>query len=84
MNNKVKKQIDELSELLEEDKFDSVQKRLKGKGMRGGIACLFYGAPGTGKTETVYQIARETERDILCVDMASTKSCWFGESEEKD
>ncbi|GMO26695.1 MAG: hypothetical protein Ta2B_06980 [Termitinemataceae bacterium] len=82
-NKKVKKQIDELSELLEEDKFASVQNRLKGKGMRGGFACLFYGAPGTGKTETVYQIAKKTGRDILCVDMASTKSCWFGESEKK-
>ena len=51
--------------------------------MRKGFACLFYGAPGTGKTETVYQIARETRRDIMMVDIAETKSMWFGESEKR-
>ena len=48
-----------------------------------GFACLFHGAPGTGKTETVYQIARLTRRDILPVDVSQTKSMWFGESEKK-
>ncbi|MDR3174803.1 MAG: ATP-binding protein [Treponema sp.] len=38
--------------------------------------------PGTGKTETVYQIARETGRDIMRVDISDTKSKWFGESEK--
>ncbi len=51
--------------------------------MRKGFACLFSGAPGTGKTETAYQIARETGRNIMMVDIADTKSCWFGESEKK-
>jgi SpoVK/Ycf46/Vps4 family AAA+-type ATPase len=50
--------------------------------MRTGFACLFSGPPGTGKTETVYQIARETGRDIMVVDIAQTKSMWFGESEK--
>jgi len=31
--------------------------------MRKGFACLFSGTPGTGKTETAYQIARETGRN---------------------
>ena len=43
---------------------------------------MLYGAPGTGKTETVYQIAKETGRQILHVDISSAKSCWFGESEK--
>jgi SpoVK/Ycf46/Vps4 family AAA+-type ATPase len=51
--------------------------------MRKGFTCLFSGAPGTGKTETAYQIARETGRNIMMVDISNTKSCWFGESEKK-
>lgn len=50
--------------------------------MRKGFACLFYGAPGTGKTETVYQIARQTGRDILIVNVSEIKSMWVGESEK--
>jgi SpoVK/Ycf46/Vps4 family AAA+-type ATPase len=51
--------------------------------MRTGFACLFSGPPGTGKTETAYQIARETGRDLLMVNIAETKSMWFGESEKR-
>ena len=51
--------------------------------MRKGFACLFHGAPGTGKTETVYQIARATGRDIMMVDIAESKSMWYGESEKR-
>ncbi|MCM1311150.1 MAG: ATP-binding protein, partial [Bacteroides sp.] len=47
-----------------------------------GFCCLFYGAPGTGKTETVYQLARRTGRDIMRVDVDKIKSCWVGESEK--
>lgn len=51
-------------------------------GMRPGFCCIFYGAPGTGKTETVYQLARQTGRDIMRVDVDKIKSCWVGESEK--
>ena len=50
--------------------------------MRPGFCCIFYGTPGTGKTETVYQIARQTGRDIMRVDVDKIKSCWVGESEK--
>jgi hypothetical protein len=80
---KTQEQIDELIDLLQEANFISVQKALNEKGMRAGFACLFTGVPGTGKTETVYQIARQTNRSIMQVDIAETKSMWFGESEKK-
>jgi SpoVK/Ycf46/Vps4 family AAA+-type ATPase len=76
-------QIKQLTSLLKEEHFKSIKNRLTDKGMRTGFACLFHGAPGTGKTETVYQIARETGRDIMLVDISQTKSMWFGESEKK-
>jgi hypothetical protein len=82
-NEKEQKQVAQLIDLLREENFINVQKRLKEKGMRTGFACLFHGAPGTGKTETVYQIARQTQRNIFMVDISETKSMWFGESEKR-
>jgi hypothetical protein len=80
---KTTRQIDDLTALLGEASFASIQKRLGDTGMRTGFACLFSGAPGTGKTETVHQIARQTGRAIMQVDIAETKSMWFGGSEKR-
>ncbi len=77
-----KKQVMELSPILSAERFSEVQSRLRNVGMRAGFCCLFYGSPGTGKTETVYQVARATGRDILRVDVDKIKSCWVGESEQ--
>lgn len=81
-NNKEKAQVEELYSILSRRRFEKVQSRLEKAGMRRGFCCLFYGAPGTGKTETVYQIARLTGRDIMRVDVDKIKSCWVGESEK--
>ncbi len=79
---KVQKQIDTLEESLCQENLVAMQKRLESKGLSKGIAVLLYGAPGTGKTETVYQLARKTNRKIYHVDIADSKSMWFGESEK--
>ena len=81
-NNDEQKQFDKLVELLSPENFKSVQQRLDEEGMRKGFACLFYGGPGTGKTESVLQIARMTGRDIIQVDIASMKNKFVGESEK--
>ena len=82
-NEREKSQIEQLSSFLNKENFVAVQENLGKNGMRKGFASIFYGAPGTGKTETVYQIAHATGRDIMMVDISDTKSCWFGESEKK-
>ena len=76
------RQVSELSSILSVNRFSEVQARLRSAGMRPGFCCIFYGAPGTGKTETVYQLARQTGRDIMRVDVDKIKSCWVGESEK--
>ncbi|MDR1814163.1 MAG: AAA family ATPase [Tannerella sp.] len=81
-NAEERKQVESLTKLLTDERFTEVQQRLEAAGMRRGFACLFYGAPGTGKTETVYQIARQVERNILIVNISETKSAWYGESEK--
>lgn len=75
-------EIARLSASLQEEKFCAIQSRLAEKGLPKGIGVLLYGAPGTGKTETVYQLAKETGQMILHVDISKAKSCWFGESEK--
>ena len=75
-------QVRRLTSLLQETNYKATCKRLKSSGMRTGFSCIFYGSPGTGKTETVYQIARATGRAICPVNVAEIKSCWVGESEK--
>lgn len=81
-NAEEREQIERLTNLLSQDSLPAVQDRLEQSGMRKGFACLFYGAPGTGKTETVLQIARETGRNILEVDIAGMRNKYVGESEK--
>ena len=81
-NTSEQEQIDRLTSLLSIETLPSIQQRLEEQGMRKGFACLFYGAPGTGKTETVLQIARQTGRDLMQVDIAGLRDKWVGESEK--
>lgn len=77
-----KREMEKLAEILTTRKFKSLQSRLKGKKMPFGVTVLLHGAPGTGKTEGVYQLAKKTKRNIFKVDIAETKSIWFGESQK--
>lgn len=75
-------QLERLTSLLSKENLPSIQQRLEEQGLRKGFACLFYGGPGTGKTETVLQIARQTGRDIMQVDIAGLRDKFVGESEK--
>ncbi|SDQ04725.1 ATPase family associated with various cellular activities (AAA) [Prevotella sp. khp1] len=78
----IQRQVDELGSFLQSENYQKIQNRMKEKGFRNGFACLFYGSPGTGKTETVYQLARKTGRNIMVVDVPQLKSMWVGQSEK--
>ena len=76
------RQINELQSFFTPENYQKIRERMEQTGFRTGFACLFYGGPGTGKTETVYQLARETGRDIMVVDVPQIKSKWVGDSEK--
>lgn len=76
------KQVTELSSFFQDEQYRQIRQRMQQRGFRNGFACLFYGGPGTGKTETVYQLARKTGRDIMIVDVPKIKSKWVGDSEK--
>ena len=82
-NAKEDEQLSRLRSLLEPVNYDSICARLQEKGQRKGFSCIFYGSPGTGKTESVYQLAKQTGRDIFPVDVPELRSCWVGESEKQ-
>lgn len=78
----LKEQLSLLSNSLSEEHYKALCTRLEKNRLPKGIAVLLYGEPGTGKTESVMQIARATGRAIMHVDISATKTCWFGESEK--
>ena len=78
----ISNKIDELTKFFTQEHYLQVRERMSKRGFRGGFACLFYGGPGTGKTETVYQLARRTGREIMVVDVPQIKSKWVGDSEK--
>ena len=82
-NERELEEIERLAQLLSIDRFKDIQQRLKDANMRTGFTCLFYGSPGTGKTETVLQLSRKTGRPIFQVNISEMKSKWVGESEKK-
>lgn len=77
-----KASLEVLKGLLDEGRMVEIRQQLKSKGWGLGFTCLFYGSPGTGKTESVLQLAREAGRDIMQVDISSVRTKWYGETEK--
>jgi hypothetical protein len=80
-NPQTQKSIDEILSLTS-DSFSEVMNRFEENGINPGLSMLYYGMPGTGKTELVKQIAKLNNRMLLLVDVSSVKSKWVGESEK--
>lgn len=75
-------QLSLVGNVLNEENYRALVDRLEAKSLPRGIAVLLYGEPGTGKTESVMQWARQSGRDIVHVDISASKSMWYGESEK--
>lgn len=80
-NTKEKDEIEELYHIFSEEKLSRLRKNLKDNKFHEGICIMLYGNPGTGKTETCLQLAKKSGRKIMQVDIASTRTKWYGESE---
>ena len=81
-NDRERAEIDRLENLLQKESYEAIVSRLQEKGLRKGFACLFHGAAGAGKTETVLQLARATGRDIYFVNIAGIRDKYVGSSEK--
>ncbi len=81
-NNSEADAINRLIKVLGDKQFTEIQKKLIEEKMLPGMAILLYGSPGTGKTESVYQAARMTGRDLFKVDISTIRDKYVGESEK--
>jgi len=72
-----------LKDLLRDEKLAEVQRRLSEKNLPKGVAALLYGAPGTGKTEIVLQMAKASNRKVMKVEICQARSKWYGDSEKQ-
>lgn len=77
------KQLQTIKEFLRLNNYEEFVKNSNKYNLNQSVTALFYGNPGTGKTESVWQLARDSEREILKVDLSSAKSMWYGESEKQ-
>ena len=79
---RLQKSLDEFGRLMEEERLRQVLDRLESKGMNRGIVALFHGGPGTGKTESVMQMAAESGREVLRVNLSEIRNKYVGDSEK--
>jgi Cdc6-like AAA superfamily ATPase len=77
------KQLELLQRLLEENNFQKARQKFEKLGFASNITILLYGEPGTGKTQIAYNMAKQTGRAILMVDIASIRDKYVGESEKR-
>lgn len=82
-NEEERTQVERLGNILSQNQFPLIQKRLRSKGMRAGVCVLMHGVPGTGKTATVFELARKTGRDIIQVQVTDFMNKYVGESETR-
>lgn len=73
-------QMQSISKILSKDNFNEFQKRMIEKKFGRGYIALFHGVPGTGKTESVMQIAKNCGRDIYKIDIAEIESKYISET----
>jgi ATP-dependent 26S proteasome regulatory subunit len=78
----VQQQVNDLQRLLRPAMFKQFKRKLPPQGRMSGLTVLFYGAPGTGKTELALQLARTTGRPVFRLDVTHIMSKWVGESEK--
>jgi len=78
----VTRKVNELKEILQPDRMHQVIQQLGKRGMRKCFTCIFHGGPGTGKTESVQQLALLSGRDLMRVDIPTIRDKWVGETEK--
>ena len=77
-----RKEVDNIRRILSPEGFRRAKAILRKQKRNPGIQSLFWGPPGTGKTEIVKQLARESGRDILMYDAAKVTASAWGATEK--
>lgn len=75
-------EVDNLKRILSQEGFNRAKAILKRQRRNPAVQSLFFGPPGTGKTEVIKQIARETGRDLIMFDVAKVTASAWGATEK--
>ncbi len=80
-NGKEAAQLALLQNALQPQALNQLRQALRSANHSPAITVLLHGHPGTGKTASVLQWARQSERAVLRVEIEQVRSKWLGESE---
>lgn len=79
---KAKVEIERLKTMLSSKGFARAKTILERQKRPSSIISLLWGPPGTGKTETVKQLALETGRDLVLFDLSKVTGSGWGTTEK--
>jgi DNA polymerase III delta prime subunit len=79
-SNRLEQQLKKIKFLLSDLQFEQFKENQKNR--TTGITALFFGAPGCGKTEFALQMAKESNRHLIKIQISDILSKWVGESEK--
>ncbi len=81
-SDETQEEINHLRKMISKEGFERVRSILRRQKRNAAIQSLLWGHPGTGKTEVVKQIARETGRDIILFDVSKVTASAWGAAEK--
>lgn len=81
-NESEESQISTLKNILNPENYSNVVKQLEDSDLSSGVNILLHGFAGTGKTATVKQLAKQTNRHVFMIEIEKIKSRWVGDSEK--
>lgn len=81
-SNKAEEETEKLKTMLSKEGFAKAKGILERQKRPASIISLLWGPPGTGKTETVKQLALETGRDLIMFDLSKVTGYGWGTTEK--
>jgi len=80
-NEKLKNELDFFKASIQNDNLVKLKTKLSESKIKKSIVTIFEGIPGSGKTESCYQIAKELRYDLFVLDFTQMKSTYYSESQ---